>query len=432
VDARVLVPALTVLLDRHQERRDAGLPTLSVLSGPVALSVHLTRHWADEKGRSTVVVAGDDPRPEALVDAWTDALARERNLAQDAIVWLAQRLDRPVAELDPALLRKTPFERSAVLQAILAEVADPAAACRWLVAERPGDMKEPGLAARLAVALAESHGEPSHLRVVSALCSLLPDAARPALLVVPPTGVPDAPVWIGPVAVSLARLAETEPRLPLFLAIETEALDHFRIHTPESRARTFLLGGAVEVRALGDSEIARRLDEVVPGASLTLAASIRRLAADGASDRLVELFAAAARATAVPPPDEQSATGHDDVARSAAERFLFERLETLAPTAGLFRLNAQLDIPFGAGRPMEVDLLALDRALAVEVDGYYHFRDADAYRRDRRKDLELQKQGFLVVRILADDVVRRLEEVLDLILNAVDCRRDRHGRGAGS
>ena len=55
---------------------------------------------------------------------------------------------------------------------------------------------------------------------------------------------------------------------------------------------------------------------------------------------------------------------------------------------------------------MEVDLAALELALAVEIDGYYHFRDADAYRRDRRKDFELQKRGFLVVRVLADDVVR--------------------------
>ena len=45
------------------------------------------------------------------------------------------------------------------------------------------------------------------------------------------------------------------------------------------------------------------------------------------------------------------------------------------------------------------------------------------YRRDRRKDLELQKHGYLVVRVLADDVVERLEEVMDTILAAVAFRR---------
>ena len=78
---------------------------------------------------------------------------------------------------------------------------------------------------------------------------------------------------------------------------------------------------------------------------------------------------------------------------------------------------------------MEVDLAAPGLALAVEIDGYYHFRDADAYRRDRRKDFELQKQGFLVVRVLADDVVRRLEEVLDQVLAAVASRRSHHPQG---
>ena len=61
--------------------------------------------------------------------------------------------------------------------------------------------------------------------------------------------------------------------------------------------------------------------------------------------------------------------------------------------------------------------------LAVEIDGYYHFQDPDAYRRDRRKDLELQKHGYLVVRVLAEDVVCRLEEVLETILAAVAFRR---------
>jgi hypothetical protein len=121
-----------------------------------------------------------------------------------------------------------------------------------------------------------------------------------------------------------------------------------------------------------------------------------------------------------------------DRARSAAERFLFERLETLPSTAGVFSLNARLDFAFGAGRAIEVDLAAPALGLAIEVDGYYHFRDADAYRRDRRKDLELQRHGFLVVRVLAVDVVGRLEEVLDQVLSTVASLRSPHARGKTS
>ncbi len=57
--------------------------------------------------------------------------------------------------------------------------------------------------------------------------------------------------------------------------------------------------------------------------------------------------------------------------------------------------------------------------LAIEIDGYFHFQDESAYRRDRRKDLALQKHGYLVLRCLADDIVARFEEILDAILEAV-------------
>jgi very-short-patch-repair endonuclease len=118
----------------------------------------------------------------------------------------------------------------------------------------------------------------------------------------------------------------------------------------------------------------------------------------------------------------ESASDNDD-ARSAAERFLFERLESVAETAGLFKLNVKLDFDFGSNRWIEVDLTASTLKLAIEVDGYHHFTGPEAFRRDRRKDLELQKHGYLVLRVLAEDVVERLEEVMDTILTTVAFRR---------
>ncbi len=114
----------------------------------------------------------------------------------------------------------------------------------------------------------------------------------------------------------------------------------------------------------------------------------------------------------------------DDPARSAAERFLFEQLESLPETAGLFELNGTLDFRFGPTQWIEVDLVARSLKLAVEIDGYHHFQDPEAYRRDRRKDLELQTHGYLVVRVLADDVVERFEEVKNTILATVAFRRE--------
>ena len=62
----------------------------------------------------------------------------------------------------------------------------------------------------------------------------------------------------------------------------------------------------------------------------------------------------------------------------------------------------------------------------IELDGGQHLANADAYRRDRRKDALLQEHGYFVLRFLAEDVGKRLDLVLDAILahgRIVECRR---------
>ena len=49
----------------------------------------------------------------------------------------------------------------------------------------------------------------------------------------------------------------------------------------------------------------------------------------------------------------------------------------------------------------------------------HHFKDRDAYRSDRRKDVLLHKQGYVVLRFLAEDVVGNLNEVMETILSVV-------------
>lgn len=109
-------------------------------------------------------------------------------------------------------------------------------------------------------------------------------------------------------------------------------------------------------------------------------------------------------------------------ARSAAEAALLEALEATPATAGRFELNGYLSIKFGSNA-MEVDLLGRQDRIAIEIDGYYHFGDLDAYRRDRRKDLLLQTLGFVVVRVLAQDVMRDARPAVNAICQALACRR---------
>ncbi|MBX3226497.1 MAG: DUF559 domain-containing protein [Labilithrix sp.] len=97
---------------------------------------------------------------------------------------------------------------------------------------------------------------------------------------------------------------------------------------------------------------------------------------------------------------------------------LFEALEADERSRGLFELNRCLDVKFGA-RALEIDLACPSRRLAVEIDGYFHFRELDGYRRDRRKDVVLQRERYFVMRFLADDVVTRLDEVVAEIHRAL-------------
>lgn len=139
---------------------------------------------------------------------------------------------------------------------------------------------------------------------------------------------------------------------------------------------------------------------------------MRRLVRDGVDSPLANLFVQAAVTSS---PNADGA----DRARSATEAFLFRRLETLAETTGRFRLNAELPIAFDGWGRMEVDLFCAQSRIAIELDGGQHLGDPDAYRRDRRKDALLQENGYLVLRFLAEDVGKNLDQVLDTILRAL-------------
>ena len=89
-------------------------------------------------------------------------------------------------------------------------------------------------------------------------------------------------------------------------------------------------------------------------------------------------------------------------------------------------LNESLAIPFDQQGRLEVDLLCADVRVAVELDGVEHLGDPEAYSRDRRKDQLLQEHGYFVLRFLAEDVGKCLEQVLDPILLTMSGRRRSH------
>jgi superfamily II DNA or RNA helicase/very-short-patch-repair endonuclease len=151
---------------------------------------------------------------------------------------------------------------------------------------------------------------------------------------------------------------------------------------------------------------------VDPAWKADYANSVKRLIRDGVDKPLAHLF------TQVATTSLTEAEGIDR-ARSASEAFLFRRLETLPQTMKRFRLNAELDIPFDGWGRMEVDFLCTRAKLVIELDGAQHLGSMEAYRRDRRKDRLLQENGYKILRFLAEDVGKRLDDVLDTILRAL-------------
>jgi very-short-patch-repair endonuclease len=140
----------------------------------------------------------------------------------------------------------------------------------------------------------------------------------------------------------------------------------------------------------------------------------------GRTDRLAAMVDEGWLVVPEPPAELRGRPARLD-ARSAAEATLFEALEATPATAGRFLLNESLSVRFGP-QAAEIDLLSRGDRIAVEIDGVHHFADPDCYRRDRRKDLLLQTQGFVVVRLLAEDVMRDVRTSVTAVCQALAYR----------
>lgn len=377
------------ILNRHAIRRTAAVPTVSLLVGPIGAGGRTWRRWAAATGRS-VVVANRNLFPLA---EWVRSVADRVDLPAGAVRCLARRAERDSAEFLAAWLVKTPADRERFFSTVAPNADDEL--LRTVAALAAGR----GSGSAAAAALGDL-GEPVVLMIVR----LVPSAVWPSVLFV--AGSTEDFSAVAPAA---ERWATRVPAVPVAVAVPAGVWDEFLAAAAESRAKALLKEGEIRVPVMDLATVERTLSEA--GAAGSAAAA---LAASGADPALVEAAVGVVRATVAPPTTQVE----DDRARSAAEGFLFEFLETLPETAGRFELNASLDFHFGP-RLAEVDFLCRSRRIAIELDGYFHFVAPDGYRSDRTKDWELQRRGFLVLRFLAEDVIPRLEMIRDRILDAL-------------
>jgi hypothetical protein len=300
------------------------------------------------------------------------------------------------------------------------------AACRWVIcnaADRDSYEADPQEIASALNSVLSAHSRPWQ-RVLVALGELIAQHRQP-ILVLSPRNEPeakDALPWVEEGIRLLAELAMKQPALSLFVVLEPGLFQAYLESAEDSRAKALARESIVR---LSMNELGHRRSPNPEHSSVgsgELSQSIARLAPKSAAAEPFKLGENAYQ----PLGDRISAhveSAEVEHARSAAEWFLYEQLQTVPQTAGLFHLNQTLGFRFGPCKEIEVDICARSLNIVIEIDGHFHFQDPDSYRRDRRKDLELQKNGYLVLRVLAEDVVSRLEDVLVTIVGAVELQR---------
>lgn len=102
-----------------------------------------------------------------------------------------------------------------------------------------------------------------------------------------------------------------------------------------------------------------------------------------------------------------------------AQSVLESAARVLFVEAGVGPVESQVEIP----RVGWVDLVVAGW-LVIEVDGYAVHRDR--FREDRRRDAELTRQGFGVLRFTYDDVERRPQWVLSVVRETLSLGRPAH------
>nr|QKW93797.1 restriction endonuclease [Vitiosangium cumulatum] len=394
-------------LERHQHRREQGIPTLTVLAGPPGSAASLWRRWLEPLHRPTCMVPASSETE--VVRAWVETLARGRDLAADAADFLGAAAGLAPGELPARLAGKTAHERDVLLQELLpsAPDGDASTACRCLL--QPQVIHKSG--SPFDALLEACEHDP--FRVLAAVHALVPPRAAPSLLL---TG--SGAEAVTRAARVAAKLCAANPSLVIALSADRPSIDAY-LHGGRSQALAMVREGLIELATPTPEALGRKLETLGVTPSEELSAPLARLAADGVSDEVLTLFGEMVR-------EHQRASREGepvDRARSTEERFLYTFLDSHPATHGLFELNASPGFRL-AGRDVEVDLLSRQLSIAVEIDGYFHFHSEEAYRRDRRKDLALQRHGYWVLRFLAGDVVERLEEILDTLSQVIQQRRE--------
>ena len=368
-----------LVLERHRSRRTQGVPTLSVLIGDAEAAEWIWSRWQRSQHRAFACVDGGTLA--GMLGQWVSTAAVCAELRREILRRGATARGVSAEEFALTLAAFGRGRRREGVDEISAWLAQSPELVS-VAAEGDGE-------ALLAWVLA---GFP---RALTELDGALPAGLPGIFTRVPAAASPDA---LDDLGASLIRIAESAPRMELAVAVTEAQLAGWR-QRADARERHLVGEGLIRIEPAPDEKGVARRRTRAEADPVRAGGDDPETAASGGTPRL-EYDAA-------------------ELARSRAERTLFEHLQARTRTRGLFRLNGTIPEPFG-GRDLEVDLLSEQLHVALEIDGYHHFRDATAYRRDRDKDVRLQRLGYMVVRVLASDVDGELDYVTSVIDHVIE------------
>ncbi len=363
---RVAESRVDARLDQHQRARRRGEALVSVLD-EVARGRVLWRQWARSRDRGCVAVraAAADSLVEGYVLAIDDAALR-------TAVWhyAAAALGLPVLDALSRWADASARERVAIAERAAAGVTmELRGVVRASFLGRGRFADELVLGVDTLAALARLAGD-----LMPAMLVELPEADTTALAAA---------------AAALHAVAAAAPTLPVALVVDAAALERFV--SGEGALRRWLEASRVMVsQRLAGQELVR-----------LRGAEVARRPASPEIEGLLE-HARAARPAAL--AGDRAA---DAVLCAAAQRVL--RALLLAEVS---------DPALWDGTTLRSEALGL----AVLVDGFGALADANAYRRDRQEDARLQLESYVVVRLLADDVIACPSQALTTVRAVLERR----------
>lgn len=396
-------------LSLHQSQREQNIPTLSVLVGGAAATQYHWTQWLSDRDRASVVCCQSNPH--TLFRLWVLQVAQDWDLDLLVHQRVAALTHQSADQFSDWLKNSSEYQKHIFWQEKYALSCD-IPWMQWLIEHSP-DLKRPLRNSSIDWPWDQmpdiSHG-------FTAVRNLCPNQLVPRILVRLSTEERADSVTANEVQ-KLIQLVEAIPWLPIGLMMPFNQAEALLQGIVESKAKSMLKGGWIDVSAPDATSLKHWLGDRGINDQTQVSTVLNLVNNYGATPELLETvveFSQLNTAAKTPETIEKY--------RSKAEQLLAQYLEARPSTAGRFQVNQKLDIMFG-NRPMEVDFLATDTKVVIELDGYYHFQSSESYRRDRRKDILLQQQGYMVLRFLSEDVVRHLETILETVEQSLVLRQ---------